>query len=133
MSLLLVGRPDVEVRQPHTTNKMSHKQHENYIETLRELIDNEFTQVEPNYGKITKWRVELVELGYKPEISQDQENKFWGCDMKATPRIGEELKQQIYTAISLKDWERVEKLNEELVDLVGYGIDYEKDYEPSED
>jgi hypothetical protein len=57
---------------------MSLKQNDVFTETLKEKIDNEFIQEVPNYESITSWRTELVELGYHPEITPDEEKKFWG-------------------------------------------------------
>jgi protein-arginine kinase activator protein McsA len=39
--------------------------------------------------------------------------------------IVEELKEQLDTAIDLKDWERAKEINERIYELVGYKVDYD--------
>jgi len=52
---------------------------------------------------------------------------------KTNDQIAEELKQQLDTALDMKDFNRAKQINQDIIDIVGYGIEYEEDFEEDED
>ena len=44
---------------------------------------------------------------------------------KTNDQIAEELKQQLDTAVDMKDFARADEINSRIIDLLGYGIDFD--------
>jgi len=44
---------------------------------------------------------------------------------KQNDAIVEELKQQLDTALDMKDFERAKQINQDIIDIAGYGVDYD--------
>ena len=46
-------------------------------------------------------------------------------------RWAEEMKQQLFTALDHKDYLRAREINKEIIQLVGYGIEYDEPEDPN--
>jgi len=44
---------------------------------------------------------------------------------KTNDQIAEELKQQLDTALDMKDFNRAKQINQDIIDIAGYGVDYD--------
>ena len=51
---------------------------------------------------------------------------------KQNDAIVEELKQQLDTALDMKDFVRARQINKDIIDICGYGVEFD-DPEPDED